>query len=306
MPAAVMGGRARRPRGPALTCGGCCVERNPMRRCAHGDRWLHRLGVLRQQLPPSPAAAAAAPAASAQRQQHASISSTAAAAAPAAAAAAPPLGIDPVPLQGQVAMVTGGGRGIGAAISQLLAVRGAKIAVLYRSDADAAEATIATLPGEGHRAFQCDVADAAAVEAVVATTVAEMGRIDIAVNNAGIYVDHDINDVDGTSFADWQAAWDDIISANLTGPSNVCFCVGRWMAAHGVKGRIVNVSSRGAFRGEPTAPAYGASKAALNSMSQSLAKALGPDGAGNVCLEPFLYSKSIDLPRQARDKHRGS
>ena len=204
----------------------------------------------------------------------------------AGASGASKLGIDPLPLRGQVALVTGGGRGIGAAISQLLAVRGAKVAIIYRSDATAAKATAAALPGDGHWTYQCDVSDAAAVEAMVAATVEEMVGLDVAINNAGIYVDHDINDVDGTSFADWQGAWSDIMQSNLIGPSNVCFCVGRWMAAHGVKGRIVNVSSRGAFRGEPTAPAYGASKAALNSMSQSLAKALGPDGIAVSVVAP--------------------
>ena len=202
------------------------------------------------------------------------------------AATAGELGIDPLPLRGQVALVTGGGRGIGAAISQLLAVRGATVVIVYRSNAAAAEATLAALPGGGHCKCQCDVSDAAAVEAMVTSTADEMGRIDIVVNNAGIYVDHDINDVEGTSFADWQAAWNDVMSSNLIGPCNVCFCAGRWMAAHGVRGRIVNVSSRGAFRGEPTAPAYGASKAALNSMSQSLAKALGPDGISVTVVAP--------------------
>lgn len=240
---------------------------------------LRRLSVLQQQL-----LSAAQPAAAWARGR--SVGSHAAASATAAPLAEGGLGIDPLPLRGQVALVTGGGRGIGAAISQLLAVRGAAVAIVYHSNAAAAEATLAGLPGEGHWAYQCDVSDAAAVEEMVAATVEQMGRIDIAVNNAGIYVDHDINDIDGTTFADWQAAWSKILSANLIGPSNVCFCVGRWMAKNGVAGRIVNVSSRGAFRGEPTAPAYGASKAALNSMSQSLAKALGPDGISVAVVAP--------------------
>ena len=245
-----------------------------MRRFAYDDRWLRRLGVLQQQLPST------LPAAAARSVSSVVISS------PTSTSAAGELGIDPLPLRGQVALVTGGGRGIGAAISQLLAVRGARVAIIYRSDAAAAKATAATLPGDGHWTYQCDVSDAAAVEAMVAATVEKMGRLDIAINNAGIYIDHDINDVGGTSFADWRRAWGDIMQSNLIGPSNVCFCVGRWMAAHEVQGRIVNISSRGAFRGEPTAPAYGASKAALNSMSQSLAKALGPDGIAVSVVAP--------------------
>ena len=239
---------------------------------------LHRLDSLQRQLVPS--ALHRGGSAVARRPLSAGRPT------PAPAPASAPLGIDPLPLKGQVALVTGGGRGIGQAISQQLAARGAAIACIYRSDAAAAEATIAALPGQGHKTFCCDVADAAAVEEMVASTVSEMGGLDIAVNNAGIYVTHDINDVDGTSYDDWQSSWETIMQANLIGPSNVCFCVGRWMMAHNVQGRIVNVSSRGAFRGEPETPAYGASKAGLNSMSQSLAKALGPAGISVTVVAP--------------------
>jgi 3-oxoacyl-[acyl-carrier protein] reductase len=188
-------------------------------------------------------------------------------------------GLDPLPLRDKVAIVTGGGRGIGAAISLALAQRGARVAIVYRSDSRAAEATRRLLPGDGHRTMSCDVSDPAAVEQLVEVSAACMGgNIDILVNNAGIYIDHDILDEDGVTYTDWQEAWDRTMRANVSGPANLCFCVGRHMAARGVCGRIVNVTSRGAFRGEPTAPAYGASKAALNSLSQSLAKALGTKG----------------------------
>jgi NAD(P)-dependent dehydrogenase (short-subunit alcohol dehydrogenase family) len=99
-----------------------------------------------------------------------------------------------------------------------------------------------------------------------------MGRIDVLVNNAGVYVDHPIAEV---PYEEWQAAWERILATNLTGPANLSFCVAQKMIETG-GGRIVNVSSRGAFRGEPNGPAYGASKAGMNAMSQSLAKALAP------------------------------
>ena len=87
-----------------------------------------------------------------------------------------------MPLAGQVALVTGGGRGIGAAISSKLAARGASVCVVYREDEATALALASSLPGAGHAAMRCDVGDAAAVEALVARAADEMGGLDIVVN----------------------------------------------------------------------------------------------------------------------------
>jgi NAD(P)-dependent dehydrogenase (short-subunit alcohol dehydrogenase family) len=87
-----------------------------------------------------------------------------------------------------------------------------------------------------------------------------------------MYIDHPIADVD---FDDWQDAWQSTINTNLIGPANICYHAAKHMIKQG-GGKIINISSRGANRGEPVAPAYGASKAGLNSMSQSLAVALAP------------------------------
>jgi NAD(P)-dependent dehydrogenase (short-subunit alcohol dehydrogenase family) len=92
------------------------------------------------------------------------------------------------------------------------------------------------------------------------------------VNNAGIYREHIILNI---PYDEWVDSWYDTISVNLMGPANLTYLVANQMAKQG-GGRIINVSSRGAFRGEPDAPAYGASKAGLNALSQSLAKALAP------------------------------
>ncbi len=99
-------------------------------------------------------------------------------------------------------------------------------------------------------------------------------------NNAGVYEPHPIRQ---TSYDEWQAAWAGTLGVNLIGAANVTWCAVRHM---GRGGRIVNVSSRGAFRGEPNQPAYGASKAALVSLSQSLARSLGPEGIAVTTLAP--------------------
>lgn len=178
----------------------------------------------------------------------------------------------PMDFTDKVVLVTGASRGIGRAIARRFAAQGARVIIHYHQNRSAAEATEAQLPGGPHLIVQADVKDAAAVEAMVATAVEAMGRIDILVNNAGIYEDHPLAEVD---YATWQASWQRTIETNLIGVANASYCVARHMIDNG-GGRIVNVSSRGSFRGEPTAPAYGASKAGMNAMSQSLAKYLAP------------------------------
>ena len=171
-------------------------------------------------------------------------------------------------------LVTGASRGIGRAIARQFAGRGARVAVHYRSGRDAAEETLAALPGGTHLVVQADVGDPDAVERMVDAAVAGLGRIDVLVNNAGIYDAHPPADC---SYRHWQASWRRTLDTNLLGAANAAWCAARHMIRQG-GGRIVNVSSRGAFRGEPDAPAYGASKAGMNAMSQSLALALAPHG----------------------------
>ncbi|HTU02966.1 MAG TPA: SDR family oxidoreductase, partial [Candidatus Sulfotelmatobacter sp.] len=106
--------------------------------------------------------------------------------------------------------------------------------------------------------------------------------IGILINNAAAYEEHPPL---STDYAAWRKAWGRVIATNLHGPANLSLLAAQAMARSG-GGRIVNISSRGAFRGEPEAPAYGASKAGLNSLSQSLAKALAPNGVLVYCIAP--------------------
>jgi len=168
-------------------------------------------------------------------------------------------------------LVTGGSRGIGKAIAFAFAKKGARVAVLFRSDQVSADKTLAELEGNTHLALKADVADADQVKKALDAVIESFGRLDIVVNNAGIGIYHPLPT---TNYKDWQQAWKQTIDANLIGPANICFCAAKHMIDQG-GGRIVNITSRGAFRGEPTKAAYGASKAGLNSLSQSLAVALG-------------------------------
>lgn len=172
----------------------------------------------------------------------------------------------------QIVLVTGASRGIGREIARQFAAAGARVIIHYHQNQAAATETAAGLDGEQHLILQADMADAAQLQKMVDEAVAHYGRIDVLVNNAGIYEDHPLAD---TGYEAWQAAWRRTLDTNLIGVANLCWCVGQQMIRQG-HGRIVNVSSRGAFRGEPTAPAYGASKAGLNAMSQSLARYLAP------------------------------
>lgn len=172
----------------------------------------------------------------------------------------------------KVILVTGASRGIGRACAVLFARHGAQVAVHYNTNREAAQTTLEMLAGEGHVLVPADMADPDAVKFMVDFTVQKLGRLDVLVNNAGIFEEHPL---DQMTYEQFQTSWQRTIDVNLTGPANAAYCTAQVMMKRG-GGRIVNVSSRGAFRGEPSAPAYGASKAGLNSMGQSLAKALAP------------------------------
>jgi NAD(P)-dependent dehydrogenase (short-subunit alcohol dehydrogenase family) len=173
---------------------------------------------------------------------------------------------------GKTVLVTGASRGIGRAIALSFARSGAQVAVNYHQNHRAAKDTLASLPGGPHDLFRCDISEPENAKSLVDEVVKRYGRLDVLVNNAGIYKLHPIEDID---YRRWLEAWRETLSINLTGPANLMYWTARHMIDQG-GGRIVNISSRGAFRGEPDGPAYGASKAGLNALSQSLAQALAP------------------------------
>lgn len=198
-------------------------------------------------------------------------------------------------LNGKVALVTGSSRGIGRASALELAARGARVAVHFRDDEDAAARTLADLAGDGHCAVKADVCDPRDVRRLVDEVTARFGRLDVLVNNAGVGGHHALEEVD---YEAWRAAWQRILATNLLGPANLSWCAARYMMTRG-GGRIVNVSSRGAFRGEPRQPAYGASKAGLNALGQSLAQALAPHGVLVFTVAPGFVETDLAAARLA-------
>ena len=171
-------------------------------------------------------------------------------------------------------LITGASGGVGREAAIECARRGARVGVHYNGNRERAEATLAALSGDGHQLFRCDIVDPDAVQQLIDDAERDLDGLDVLVNNAGISQRHDISAID---YATWQASWQRIVDTNLTAAANLSYCASQKMIA-GDGGRIVNVSSRGAFRGEPLMPWYGASKAGMNAMGQSMAQALGPKG----------------------------
>ena len=195
----------------------------------------------------------------------------------------------------KVVLITGAAQGIGRATARQFAEHGARVIVHYNNNREEAEKTIESLKGDSHAIIRADIIDPGESRELVEKIVRDFGRLDTVVNNAAIFELHPIATV---SYDEWLKAWRNTINTNLIGTANVTFCAARRMIEQG-GGRIVNVSSRGAFRGEPDAPAYGASKAGLNSMSQSLAQALAPHNVFVYVVAPGF----VDTERVAWKVH---
>jgi 3-oxoacyl-[acyl-carrier protein] reductase len=195
-------------------------------------------------------------------------------------------------------LVTGASRGIGRAIANAFAAAGERVAVHHRDSGPLAAEVLAGLPGAGHVVVQADLADPEAVRRMVGAARDALGGLDVLVNNAGVFTPHPITE---TSYEQWQEAWQHTLGVNLVGAANVTWCAVQHM---GRGSRIVNVSSRGAFRGEPGQPAYGASKAGLNALGQSLAKALAPRGIAVATVAPGFVD--TDMAAGHLDGARGA
>jgi 3-oxoacyl-[acyl-carrier protein] reductase len=168
-------------------------------------------------------------------------------------------------LDGQIALVTGGSRGIGRVIAERLATDGARVALTSRSEESAA-AVAAGLPGDGHLGAACDVADPASVDALIKQVEGELGPIDVVVNNAGITADNILVRLD-------DDAWDRVLDTNLKGTFHVVRAVARPMMKRR-NGRIINITSVVGLTGNRGQVNYAASKAGLVGLTKSVAKEL--------------------------------
>lgn len=178
------------------------------------------------------------------------------------------------------ALITGASRGIGRAVAAALAREGWPICVNFLERRDAAEALVRELRAQGHAAmaFQADVTDRGAVEAMVRAASEELGPVELLVNNAGISQYGLFQDVD-------DALWDRVLAVNLTGPRNAI----RAVLPHMLdvkRGCVVNISSMWGLRGASCEAAYAAAKAGLIGLTRSLALELAPSGIRVNCVAP--------------------
>ena len=195
-------------------------------------------------------------------------------------------------------LVTGASRGIGAAVARAFAASGDRVGLHYGSRREAAIAVRDSLPGSGHTVAEADLADPEAIRRMVDEVAGALGGIDVLVNNAGVFEPHAATE---TTYEQWQEAWQHTLGVNLIGAANVTWCALRHMTPGG---RIVNVSSRGAFRGEPNHPAYGASKAGLIAFGQSLARALGPRQISVTAVAPGFVETDMAAVELAGESGR--
>ena len=168
-------------------------------------------------------------------------------------------------LEGRVAVVTGGSRGIGRSIAEHLAAAGARVAVVAR-DAERAGNVAGELPGTGHAGFGCDVADTAAVDALVRQVEADLGSLDILVNNAGVTGDNLLMRLT-------DAEWDRVLNTNLKGTFNTVRAATKGMMRRR-SGRIINITSVVGITGNKGQANYAASKAGVIGLTKSVAKEL--------------------------------
>jgi len=197
-------------------------------------------------------------------------------------------------LKDQIALVTGGSRGIGQAVVKAFAAEGAKVALVYRGSQAAAEAIVKEIKDKGGTALalQADVAEFTAAQACVERTEKELGPLDVLVNNAGIIHDDLFVRLE-------PADWHKVIRTNLGGTYNFCRAVAYPMMKRR-KGRIINVSSVVAEHANLGQTNYAASKGAINSFTRALAVELASRGVTVNAIAPGFIE--TDMSAAVRNK----
>ncbi len=197
-------------------------------------------------------------------------------------------------LKDQVAIVTGGSRGIGRGIVKAFAAEGAKVAVIFKGNQAAADGLVAEVVAAGGiaKAHQCDVANHEDASKVVDTVEADWGPINLMVNNAGVIRD-------GLFVGMRPDEWNVVIQTNLGGTFNFCHAVAMKLARQR-KGRIINISSVAADRSNPGQTNYAASKGAINSFTRALAVELAGRGVTVNAIAPGFIETDMSesVPQQ--------
>lgn len=188
-------------------------------------------------------------------------------------------------------LLTGGSRGIGRAAVRALHEAGASVYFTYNRESEQADALCNEL-GSRVWAQQCDIADHAALPLLVNAAIEKMGSIDVLVNNAAIFSENPFfsNDYDA-----WRKGWQHTFDVNLFGAANLTFLVLQHMRSRH-HGKIVNVVSRAAHRGELTFADYGASKAALVNLTKSIARSCAREGIVAIAIAPGFIVTDMALP----------
>jgi len=185
-------------------------------------------------------------------------------------------------LSGKVVLITGASRGIGRECAFRMGAAGAKIGVNYNRSAGDADEVVRTLGSDRAFAVKADMALPDEVKAMVDATVERFGRLDVLVNNAAIF---DLNRFEDTDYEAWQRGWASTFAVNVFGAANAAYLAMHEMRKTG-GGKIINVASRAAFRGETEFADYGASKAALVNLTRSIARACAKDNIVASCVAP--------------------
>ena len=201
-------------------------------------------------------------------------------------------------------LITGAARGIGLACAQKFAASGYSVCIHFNTSAKEAEAAAATLAGPGkHCTVQADLSERKAPAKLLHDAVLKFGgRVDVVVANHGIYEETPFMT---TSTEQWASSFERLLRINLAAPAELAHAAASHMEADGIGGAIVFVSSRGALRGEPLAPAYGASKSGLNSLTGSLAQAFGPSGIRVAAVAPGFINTAMAAPVLAGERGDG-
>jgi 3-oxoacyl-[acyl-carrier protein] reductase len=202
-----------------------------------------------------------------------------------------------IDLGGKVALVTGASRGIGRETAIRLAQAGARVGVNYHRSEDEALAVAREIGNEAF-AIQADVADPVQTESMIDAMVERFGRVDILVNNAATF---EMNPFDSDDYAHWHRAWRRTFDLNVFGAANAAFLAMRTMRKNG-GGKIINVASRAAFRGETEFADYGASKAALVNLTRSIARGCAKDNITASCVAPGFIE--TEMARSELEAHR--